>query len=177
MKMVCNPIPLDQMQTNMGDPGFSQQVGNDLGDVGTPTDGFDGLLATLADAISNESDFLPFLDWCIVRADFSPGEFAGSELDSVISLFATGFAVGDALVNVVNSSIATGVPVPPPPNTPVVTSRPIVTAPVHDPIAVGGGTFGGEPPWFDPTNPGTWADASGGGSMIPSSNWLEMKTG
>lgn len=167
MKLLCPYLTLDQMQTNMGNPGFTQQAANDLGIDGTPADGFDGLLATLAQAIADEGGFLHLLDSLIGAADFAPGEFAGSELDSVISLFAGAFAAGDSLVNAVNATITGGVPTVPPPSAPVVSPVPVRTPPVRDPSIGGGVIFGGEPPWFDPTNPDTWKDASGGGPMIP----------
>lgn len=156
------------MQTNMGPPGFSDTAATDLGSDGTPADGFDGLLATLAQAIADESGFLPRLDSLIGAMDFSPGTFADGGINSLISDFAGFLSTGNSLADAINSAVAGGVSAPPPPNTPAIYTTPVATPPVHGGITVGGGTqVGGEPPWFDPTNPRTWADASGGGSMIP----------
>lgn len=172
-KQTFTPIPLSAMQTNMGDPGFTALTAGDLGTDGTAADGFDAILGAIAQAISDEGAFLPTLDVFIGAMDFAPGALIANTLDPLILDFASFLGTGNALAVGINQAIQEGVKAPPPVSVPVVTTTPVVTAPVRGGGAgVSVGTVGGEPPWFDPHNPDTWGDASGGGSMIPQPPWL-----
>lgn len=175
-KQTFTPVPLAAMQTNMGDPGFTALTAGDLGTDGTAADGFDAILGGIAQAISDEGGFIPTLDVFIGAMDFAPGTLIANTLDPLIFDFASFLGTGNSIAATINAAIQNGVQAPPPVAVPVVTTKPIVTPPVSGGGAgVSVGTVGGEPPWFDPHNPQTWGDASGGGPMIPDPPWL-MRT-
>jgi hypothetical protein len=156
------------MQLNSGNPGFSSLVAGDLGSDGTGADGFDAVLTGLAAAVTADGVIRSTFDSFILQMDFQQGALAAGLLNPLISDFAGFLSSGNSLAAAVDLSSAGGAPAPPPPKIPVVINKPIATPPVHGGVTVGGGgDYGGEPPWFDPHNPDTWGDASGGGSMIP----------
>jgi hypothetical protein len=171
-KVTITRIPVSAMQTNRGDSGFSQLVGGDLGNDFTAGDGFESLLGTVSQAISDDAGFLPALDGFLARMSFTPGTFAATGLNPILSLWGSVISLGNSLIDNYNKSVSGGVPVPPPPaTTPVVISRPVVTPPVVSHLPTVTGEWGGEPPWFDPTNPDTWRDATGVGSLVPDIPW------
>lgn len=99
------PILSTQLQFSVSQPIFEPLAAAVLGNAATPADGFDADLLAVAQQLDSETNAIASADLDLAAADFTPGDFAASNIDPIVQDTGAFTGAGDSVLQELDDSV------------------------------------------------------------------------